>query len=53
MVYVFDERPLYQKSSGKLLIFDIPWVICNKKEKYRKWLRKGPLEEHLTFSSTE
>ena len=34
-------------NSGKLLIFDILWIICNKIEKYRKWLRKGALD--LTF----
>ena len=27
---------------------DILWIICNK-GKYRKWLRKGPLEKDLTL----
>ena len=43
----------YVKNSGKLLIFDILWIICNKLEKYRKWLRKGPLEKDLIFFYTE
>ena len=43
----------YIKNSGKLLIFDILWIICHKIEKYKKWIRKGPLEKDLIFSSTE
>ena len=39
--------------TGKLLIFDILWIICDKIEKYRKWLRKDPLEKGLSFFSIE
>ena len=37
------------KNSGKLLIFDILWIICDKIKKYRKWIGKGPLEKDVTF----
>ena len=39
--------------TGKLLIFDIQWIICNKIKKYGKWLRKGLWEKDLRFSSTD
>ena len=47
---------LYQRflySSRKFSIFDILCIICNKIKKYRKCLRKGPIEKDLTFFSTE
>ena len=43
----------YIKNSGKWLMFDILWIICNKIEKYRKCVRKGSLEKELTSFSTE
>ena len=33
--------------TGKLLIFDILWIIYNKIEKYRKVTKKIPLEKDL------
>ena len=46
------QRP-YIKNSGKLLLFEVLWTICNKIEKYRKWLTESPLEKDLTLFSTE
>ena len=48
----FSKVPI-SKNSGKLLIFETLWIICNKIEKYRKWIWKGTLEKDLTFFSTE